>query len=312
MQYLETISVIMPCYNAAGTLARSVASALGQTYKNIELIIVDDGSTDASRTVLRNLQAEDPRVRVILQENRGAGPARNHGIRRAGGDFIAFLDADDTWAPDCLEKLHAGLMAAPEAALAYCGWQNLGLAPEKCQPYVPPDYEAGDKAASFLETCPWPIHAALIRREAMLEIGGFDERWSSCMDFDLWLRMGVRYRITRVPEVLAYYWHEAGREQITRNRARVALNHWRIQLQFLEQHPEIAAKLGRARIRRLTDGELMERGFLAYWRRDLSTARTIFRQVMRRGYGRLRDWAYMLPCLLPEKWHLKLIHTLER
>lgn len=302
----------MPCHNSAATLAETVASALGQTYGNLELIVVDDGSTDASLAVLQKLQAGDSRIKLITQQNRGAGPARNRGIAASAGEFVAFLDADDTWTPDCLEKLYAGLAEAPDAALAYCGWRNLGLEPQCCRPYIPPDYEDDSKLERFLTKCPWPIHAALVRRRALAEVGGFDEQWTSCMDFDLWLRLGGFRKVVRVPEVLAFYHHQPGRPQITSNRARIALNHWRIQWKFIGEHPEIVARLGRGRIRAMTHGELMQRGFVAYWKRDLPTARIIFRQVMRRGYGGLRDWRYMLPSLLPERWHRKLITIFER
>lgn len=307
----SVISVVMPCFNSAETLAESVASALGQTYGNLELVVVDDGSTDSSLALLQEIQAEDSRLTIIAQPNKGAGAARNRGISAAKGEFVAFLDADDTWTPDCLEKLHSGLESSPDAVLAYCGWQNLGLEPQCCKPYIPPDYENDGKLECFLTNCPWPIHAALVRRRDLVEVGGFDEQWSSCMDFDLWLRLGGFRKVVRVPAVMAFYHHRLGRAQITSNHARVALNVWRIQSKFIVEHPEVTATLGRQRLREITHGELMTRGFKAYWKRDLPTARLIFRQVMRFGYGRLNDWRYMIPSLLPEKWHRQLIAMLE-
>lgn len=305
------ISVVMPCYNSASTISTSLASAFGQTYGNVEVIVVDDGSKDDSLAVLKELQLKYPRLTVIPQENRGAGPARNVALKAAKGQFVAFLDADDTWVPECLEKLHQGLQSSPDAVLAYCGWQNLGLEAQRCQPYIPPDYETQNKVDVFLKACPWPIHAALVKRETLVELGGFDEQWSSCMDFDLWLRLGAARPLVRVPEVLAFYHHHSADSRISLNRSRVALNHWRIQLRFVREHPELVAKLGSARVDELTHGELMFKGFDAYWKRDLRTARTIFRHVMKQGYGRLRDWRYMLPSLLPESWHYGLVRLLE-
>jgi glycosyltransferase involved in cell wall biosynthesis len=307
------ISVIMPSYNAEASIRQSLASALNQTYRNLEVIVVDDASTDATVAIVRQMQGLDSRVRLIRQaRNAGAGAARNRAIHEAAGELLAFLDADDTWAANCLEKLHEGLESSVDAVLAYCGWQNLGLEPQCCPPYVPPDYEAGNKLEYFLKTCPWPIHAVLVRKAVIVELGGFDERWSSCMDFDLWLRLGWCRKVVRVPEVLAFYHHHDGNSRITRNRARVALNHWRIQKKFLDEHPELVARIGAERLDDLVDGELLYRAFEAYWKRDLATARILFRHLTRHARGRLPGWQYRWPSFLPERWHAGLIALLER
>lgn len=304
------ISVITPCYNAAEHIGESVASVFAQTYDNLELVVVDDGSGDDSLALLETLRQQDARLRIVSQPNSGAGPARNRGLREARGEFIAFLDADDYWEPDCLEKLHQAL-ADGKAELAYCGWQNTGLSTGRSKPFIPPDYAQVDKAELLLGGNRWPIHAALTRRRAIDAVDGFDERLSSCMDYDLWLRIASFVEIVRVPEVLAYYRHH-GDAQITSNRARIAINHWLAQRWFLQQHPEIAKRLGRRRVRQLCYGELLERGYVCYWKRDLEAARRIFREVMKAGYGGPRDWKYMLPGLLPLPLHRGLIKLLER
>ncbi len=303
-------SIVMPCYNAAPHLARSVGSVLAQTLGNWELVIVDDGSTDNSWHELQRLANVEPRIRGYRQANAGAAAARNHALREARGDYIAFLDADDTWHPEFLESMQAALQNASGHDLAYCGWQNLGLGGGRDTPFVPPDYEDGHKVEALLGGCRWPIHAALASAEAIRASGGFDERLSSCMDYDLWLRLGTVHRLIRVPRVLAYYHHHAG-EQITKNRARIALNHWRAQQKFLDANPALADRLGVERIRELTAGELLRRGFECYWKRDLVAARTIFRAVMKERYGTAQDWKYMLPSLLPESLHRRLIRALE-
>jgi len=304
------ISVIMPCYNDQEYLRESVASALTQSYRNIEVIVVDDGSSDGSPELLKLLQGGDSRLKVFSQANRGAGPARNRGLAEARGELVAFLDADDYWSADCLEKLH-GALCLSRADIAYCGWQNTGLPEARCQPYLPADFSRVDRAEAFLGGCPWPIHAALTRRQAISQAGGFDEGLSSCMDYDLWLRLAPATQTVLVPEVLAYYRHHGG-TQITKNRARVALNHWRVQKNFLRLHPEVAARLGKRRVRELTCGELLKRGYICYWGRDMHSARAIFRTILLAGYGTLKDLKYLLPALLPLAWHSKLIELFER
>jgi glycosyltransferase involved in cell wall biosynthesis len=252
------ISVIMPCFNNAATITRSVSSALDQSYRNIEIILVDDGSTDNSRETAFDLRDKDSRLKVVTQSNQGPGPARNRGLMEAHGEFVAFLDADDCWDTNCLARLHA----------------------------------------------------ALTRRSAIDDVGGFDEQWTSCMDYDLWLRMATTHTIERVPEVLAYYVHHAG-EQITKNRLRGAVNHWRIQRRFVSEHPEVARKLGRNRIRKITYGELLRRAYICYWDRDLDTAHKLFRIIMKGGYGKVSDWKYLAPALLPMRWYRGLINRVD-
>lgn len=305
------VSIIMPCYNASSHLPASVDSVLAQTRTDWELVIVDDGSTDASWQTLQALAAADPRIRVFHQPNAGAAAARNHGLRQTRGPCTAFLDADDTWAPQFLEAMTAALDHYPEAGIAYCGWQNLGLGGGRDEPFVPPDYENENKLESLLGGCRWPIHAALVRSPLIHEAGLFDETLSSCMDYDLWLRLGTVHRLVRVPRVLSYYHHHDG-EQITRNRARIAINHWRAQQKYLRANPGASDNLGSKRLRELTEGELLRRGYASYWNRDLPAARKIFRVVMRRGYGTLKDWSYMLPAWLPESLHRRLIALRDR
>ena len=230
----------MACYNAERFVAEAVSCVLAQTHPDVELIVVDDGSTDRSQEVLRGF---GERVRVLTQANQGPYPARNQGLRHATGEFVAFLDADDWWSTDCLEKLHSALAAHPAAALAYCGWQNVGLEGPRGAPYVPPDYEIEGKLERFLRAAaPWPIHAALLRKDVLESAGGFDTQWRTCMDYDLWLRIGLTQPIVRVPEVLAFYrFHQSG--QITSSQWRQAQNTWLVKRRFLALHPDLRDEL---------------------------------------------------------------------
>lgn len=303
------VSIIMPCYDAAAHLPASVGSVLAQTFADWELIAVDDGSRDGT---LAWLQAQtDGRIRAVTQPNRGVSAARNAGLDLARGRFVAFLDADDTWAADFLEKMLAALQARPGAVLAYCGWQNLGLPGDRGAPFVPPDYENAHKAETLFAGCRWPIHAALVRREAVLEAGGFDPALSNAEDYALWLRIATAAPIVRLPEVLAFY-HFHGNGQASADHARAALQHWRAQLKYLAVHPGLRVTLGPSRTRELTTGQLLKCGYARYWQRDLPAARAIFRAVMRQGYGTLTDWRYMLPAWLPESWHRWLIVQRDR
>lgn len=298
------ISILMPCWNAASHLPATLASVLAQDFTDWELIIVDDGSTDASPALLAGVQ--DTRIQVLRQENQGVSAARNRALGLARGEFIAFLDADDTWTPNCLSRLLTALESDGEAVLAYCGWQNLGLQGGRGEPFVPPDYECSEKEELLFAGCRWPIHAALSRRAALLAAGGFDTTLHNAEDYLLWLKVAVPARIIRVAEVLAFYHFHEGQQASSRH-AEAALQFLAAQQRYLEQHPGLQQRLGRRRLAQLTSGTLMQRGFERYWQRDLPSARCLFREVMRHRHGGLREWISMLPSWLPERLHRKLL-----
>lgn len=303
------ISVIMPCFNAEPYLREAVDCVLNQTYPNVELVVVDDGSTDRSGEIL---ESYGERIKVLQQANQGPYPARNYGASHAAGAFIAFLDADDWWTLDCLEKLHAAIEKKPDCAVAYCGWQNIGVAGGRGLPYVPPDYELEDKAVRFLRAAaPWPIHAALVRREVFDEVGGFDVNMPTCMDYDLWLKIAVARPITLVPEVMAFYrHHDSG--QITSTQWRQARNTWLVKRKFLRNHPEQVAHLSAKEIGNLVNGALLKRGYDNYWRRDLVSAQRIFRMSLLKGGWGPKDLFYLLPALLPAGMYQRLIGLRDR
>ncbi|MEW5787687.1 MAG: glycosyltransferase [Pseudomonadota bacterium] len=304
---MTRVSVIIPCYNGSRFLAESIDSALAQTYPDKEVIVVDDGSTDDSPGIM---DGYGERIRVVRQANAGLPAARNAGIRVASGEAFAFLDADDWWDPQFLQRMVDALEGSA-AGIAYCGWRNVGLPSPRDRPYVPPDYEAmPDKLEKLVEGVGWPVHAALTRREVLFAAGLFNPQLKSCEDFALWIRAATRNRLVLVPEVLAFYRFHGN--QMTSNRGRIALSHYGVQKTFLAENPRFVELFGADRIRAMTSGELLKRGYIAYWDRDLPAARAIFRQVMRDGYGRANDWKYMLPSLLPLAWHRTLIQLLER
>lgn len=307
----ELISVVMPCFNARRFVEHAVGSALGQDYGNVELIVVDDGSSDGSRQILARLaSAHAGRMTVLHQANQGPYPARNLGLRHARGSLVAFLDADDYWAPECLRKLHDALQSA-NADLAYCGWQNVGEAAAGKEPYVPPDYAAADAIALFLRGCPWPIHAALSRRSLLDKVGGFSTRLFSSMDYDLWLRvLAETRRIVRVGEVLAFYrWHGEG--QISSVKWRQVMDAWQVRRDFAQRHSDLVAHLAPAALRDLLDGSLLRSAYAAYWKRDLESAQRLFRVAARRGSWRVRDAKFVLPSLLPGALYRRLIATAD-
>lgn len=306
------ISVIMPCYNAAPFVEEAILSVLGQTHTHTEIIVIDDGSSDASPDIVSKLEKRHPdRIHLQWQNRLGPYPARNLGLRHASGDFISFLDADDWWKKDSLEKLLHALQQA-DADLAYCGWQNVGAHAANQEPFIPPAYETGDTVATFLKGCPWPIHAALTKTDVIRSVNGFSERHFSSMDYDFWLRILAQTRnIVRVPEVLAFYrWH--GNDQISSAKWRQVRDAVQVRRDFTRNFPELIAHIPPAMLHELVDGQLLREAYRGYWKRDLVNAQKLFRAAFASRVWQAKDLKYMIPAFLPGRFFKALIGLTDR
>lgn len=299
------VTIVMPCYNGKTFLPRSIGSVQAQNYADWELILVDDGSTDGSADWAEQL--DDPRIRVLRQRNAGVSAARNAGIEKAAGRFIAFLDTDDEWAPTFLDRMMEALRTHPHAVLAYCGWRKTGLEGRRNDPFIPPDYENPEKHATLFIGCRWPIHAALSLTESVRKAGGFTAYLRNAEDYALWLEIATENQIVRVAEVLAVY-HFHSDAQASANRRRSAEDLLHAQELHIKRHPDFARRMGRRRLREMMLGNVLRVAYEAYWRRDFETARPLFHLTILSGYGTRSDWCRMLPALLPAKLHIRLIN----
>lgn len=311
LESAPVVSVIMPCFNAAGHVAVSLDSLRQQTFARWRAIVVDDGSTDDTSQVVSAIG--DPRVHLIRQSNAGVSAARNRALEEVRTPFVAFLDSDDTWAPEFLQVMVDALMRAPDAAVAYCGWQDVHPPPRSSMTHEPPDYEAmPDKLAALLERCPWAIHAAVARLDAVREVGGFDTRFKVGEDYLMWMRIAARHRVIRVGGTLAYYHHQEAGTQATTNVIRVVRQTRAVLEVFLAEQPELRARLGPSRVRELLYQQALRCGYDAFWKRDLQGAHALFRDCLRGRHLRLRDARYVVPAALPMTAFVALVRLLER
>ena len=186
------VSIVMPAYNAGAYIEEAIHSVLTQTFTDWELIIVDDGSKDNTAEVVAEHLA-DKRIQYIKQENRGASSSRNVGIRQSKGRYIAFFDADDVWLPDKLTKQMAIFKKYP--ATGVCSTGFYGISPEGEVLYTRPreEYYGNVTSHFFLKECPADMSSAVLPREVIEKVGLLDETLPYAMDFDLWLRISLRY-----------------------------------------------------------------------------------------------------------------------
>ncbi|NJL01798.1 MAG: glycosyltransferase [Spirulinaceae cyanobacterium SM2_1_0] len=200
---MPTISIVTPAYNAQQTIGATIESVLAQTYRDFELIIVDDGSQDETAAVVRGY--DDPRIRLYVNSNTGAAASRNHGFTVSTGDYIAFLDADDLWLPGKLAMQLQALQAHQEASVAYSwtDWIDTDGQPLRHGGYATfsGDVLAPLLVVNFLEHGSNP----LIRRAAVIAVGGFDATLPASQDWDFYLRLAARYQFVNVPVVHIFY-----------------------------------------------------------------------------------------------------------
>ena len=197
------VSIVIPARNAEATLAETLESVLAQEHADWETVVVNDGSTDGTADVIRRFATADARIRSLDGPEAGVGAARNEALKRAMGEAILFLDADDWILPHHLSRLTAPL-ADPAVDGAFGGWARVAA-----DGTIFDDTLAGDPETLFVDfarTCIWAIHSVVVRKERILEAGGFRTDWKTCEDWDLWQRLtraGARF--TRVPGRVALY-----------------------------------------------------------------------------------------------------------
>ena len=281
------VTVVIPAFNRVGTIRAAVESVLSQSYADLELLVVDDGSSDGTMSALAGMT--DPRLRLLANpRNMGPSAARNTGIRAARGDWVAFQDSDDEWLPDKLAKQMARIaLTGPGCVAAYCGMlidapKDGSLGPGGVRYY--PDASLGVREGNLLEPL---LRRSLIstqtliaRRDALLTIGGFDESLPALEDWDCVLQLARLGHFAFVDEPLVKQYFSPN--SITRNRAKWASARERVvtkNLDLLRLRPDVLAGHYRS-----IAGESRRLG-------DLTGARSAIRKALDARPFDIRLWA---------------------
>jgi len=207
---VSKVNVVIPTYNRAHLIRKAVQSVLDQSYQDFEIIIVDDASTDNTEEAVRSLK--DERIRYIRHEkNKGAGAARNTGIRAANGEYIAFQDSDDEWLPEKLEKqMKVFENAPPEVGVVYTGFWRIE---KNKKNYIPSSWiiqKNGNIHKELLKGNFIGTPATLIKRECFKKVGLFEEYIPAREDWELWIRISKYYEFKYIPEPLMISYYTSG------------------------------------------------------------------------------------------------------
>ncbi|PSB45447.1 glycosyl transferase family 2 [Cyanosarcina cf. burmensis CCALA 770] len=198
------VSAIVPAYNAAATISKTLESLFAQSFPHWEAIIVNDGSSDDTLAIATQFAERDSRIRVVSQSQTGVSAARNTGIKEAKYDWLLFLDADDWILPPHLERLIQAVERAPNLDAVYSGWARVtpdgSLLFEQCVWQPDSIFEALARNNVFV------IHSCIVRRSLVTSVGGFDPSFRTCEDWDLWQRIArTGARFGSIPDALARY-----------------------------------------------------------------------------------------------------------
>ena len=218
-------SVIIPTFNRAHILERAIASVFDQSFRDFELIVVDDGSTDSTPILLAKLIDLYPgKLKVLVQQNKGVSTARNFAAAKACGLWLAFLDSDDEWLPDKLQRQFDYIKQHPDVPLVHGEeiWVRNGI---RVNPKKKHKKGGGDQFSPSLKLCAISPSVAVIDKEIFFQLGGFREDYPACEDYDLWLKLTSLYEVGFIidPLVIKYGGHE---DQLSQKYK--AMDYWRV------------------------------------------------------------------------------------
>ncbi|GIW67075.1 MAG: glycosyl transferase [Candidatus Parcubacteria bacterium] len=203
------VSVIIPTYNRANLLPKAINSVINQTYKNWELLIIDDGSKDNTKKIVEEFIKKDSRIKYFYQENSGQPAAMNLGIKNSNGEYVAFLDDDDEWSPEKLEKQLKEFEKDKNIALVYTDALIVGGELNNKKSSDISKLYFGYVYKNLLYKNFITASSVMIKRKIFNELGLFDENYlikkTQTQDYDMWLRIAKYYKFGYVPEILVKY-----------------------------------------------------------------------------------------------------------
>src|SRR5690554_967859 len=228
------ISVVIPTYNRADFLKEAIDSVLAQTYPNFEILVVDDGSTDNTRDILKEY-SQEPRFRYFYQKNQGQSVARNYALSEARGDFVCFLDSDNRWLPYKLEVSLQAFRDHPDVSIVYGDIITINEKGQEVSRQNMRRYSGRITPYLFQDNCV-SMNTSMTRRQCFNEMGGLEVGRRAADDYELWLRFSARYKFLYIREFLAEY--RVMENQISSNKDRRFQSNREIMENFVRRFPD--------------------------------------------------------------------------
>lgn len=283
---MPKVSVIIPTYNRADFLTEAVDSVLNQTWRDFEIIVVDDGSTDGTRDVVGRY---GDRIKYFHKQNKGPSSARNFGTSKAHGNFLAFLDSDDIWEPNKLDIQMNFLQSHPEIKLISCGSYIMGNS-RKRKFHIRGDL-SGDLFLTLYQRSFINTSSVVLTQDCFFQVGPFDETIQTAEDYDLWLKVARHFPMAYLDTPLVGIRKHP--DKLSKNKIELRKN----AIQVLQTHFDPERVPARIYRRRLSDLYVyLGRGYLKIG--DSGAARASFRHSMGLMPLRFRPIRYFLKALL--------------
>lgn len=302
------VSVIMAVYNGAAYLAEAIESALNQTYSNIELIIVNDCSSDESVSIVTRYLS-DGRITLLHNErNSGVAASRNRALEHAKGEYITFLDQDDIWLPRKLEIQVSVIQANPGIGLLHAGYARIdpngALLPAyrelPAERFSDPDatVDVRDVFAEIFVTNDIQPLTTMIPREVMEVVGPFDAELPGVDDYELWLRIALRYPVGHIQTIVGYWRAHPGQQ--SNQGYRMLMIRLKALDQILNQYPKAESRVPRKAFRkRMHSMCASAANYTMYYLHDYLAARDLFARALKFQLLDFPSWGKYAYCSLP-------------
>jgi glycosyltransferase involved in cell wall biosynthesis len=293
---MPEVSVIIPTYNSAQFLDEALQSVFDQTFKDFEVIVIDDGSTDQTKQVLEKY---GDRIRYIFQENGGPAKARNRGIKESSGKYVAFLDADDVWLPLKLEKQVNTFRHHPELAMVFTehssfnekGVFQTSLGKKK-------KLLNGDIARNIFLHSGVATPTVMVRKEVFSKIGLFEEELQMAEDDNMWIRIAANFKVELIDESLVK--RRVHPQSMTIDQRKL-FESVKKNINFLDcRYSGVKERIQKAIPLKFSQVEF-DQGYYYFERGDVASARKAFAKAIRYHMFNWKSYLYFFSCFLPKK-----------